>query len=127
MWDTPGLGDPFGDDEATVKEIAEKCKPDLLVYSLDIQGRFGKDDAIGIKLLTEAIGPQMWKHAIIALTFANTVEARGSRDDVTCLGEKISSFTLAIERFMKEKLQIPHDITTVPTGYRNYQPPGIDD
>ena len=69
----------------------------------------------------------MWKHAIIALTFANTVEARGGRDDVTCLGEKISSFTLAIERFMKENLQIPHDITIVPTGYRNYQPPGIDD
>ena len=38
MWDTPGLGDPFGDDEATVKEIAEKYKEtDLLVYCLDMR------------------------------------------------------------------------------------------
>ena len=132
VWDTPGLGDPFGDDEATAKEIAEKCKEaDLLVYCLDIRGRFATDDATAIKLLTEAVGQQMWKHAVIVLTFANTVEANHGRDAATLLREKISSWTDAIKRLMKEKLKFPHDIadniSIIPAGYCHYQPPGIDD
>ena len=132
VWDSPGLGDPFGDDEATAKEIAEKCKKtDLLVYCLDIRGRFANDDATGIKLLTEAVGQQMWKHAVFVLTFANTVEAKDGRDAVTELKEKISSWTDAITRLMKEKLKFPRDIadniSIIPAGYRHYQPPGIDD
>ena len=88
--DTPGLGDLF-DDEATAKEIAEKCKEtDLLVYCLDIQGRLSVGDATGIKLLTEALGQQMWNHAIFVLTFANTVEAKDGKDAATALRERIS-------------------------------------
>ena len=69
VWDTPGLGALF-DDEATAKEITEKCQEtDLLVYCLDIRGRLAADDATGIKLLTEALGKQMWNHAIFVLTF----------------------------------------------------------
>ena len=132
VWDTPGLGDPFGDDEATAKEIAEKCKEaDLLIYCLDIRGRFAYDDATAIKLLTEALDQQMWKHAVFVLTFANTVEAKDGRDAVTELKEKISSWTDAITRLMKEKLKFPRDIanniSVIPAGYRHYQPPGIDD
>ena len=79
VWDTPGLGDPFGDDEATVKEIAEKCKEtDLVVNCLNVQSRLANDDAIGIKLLTETVGQQMWNHAVFVLTFANEVKARWS-------------------------------------------------
>ena len=132
VWDTPGLGDPFGDDEATAKEIAEKCKEtDLLVYCLNIQGRLANDDATGIKLLTEAVGKQMWKHAVFVLTFANTIEAKDGRDAVTELKENVSSWTDAITRLMKEKLKFPHDIadnvSIIPAGYHHYQPPGIDD
>ena len=101
VWDTPGLVDPFGDDEATVKEIAEKYKEaDLLVYCLDIRGRFAHDDATGIKLLTEALGQQMWNHAIFVLTFANEVEAKYDRDAATELRDKITSWTDAIKRLM---------------------------
>ena len=132
VWDTPGLGDPFGDDEATAKEIAEKCKEaDLLVYCLDIRCRFANDDATGIKLLTEALGQQMWNHAVFALTFANEVKAKDDRDAATELRDKVSSWTDAIKRLMKEHLKFPDDIadniSIIPTGYRCYQPPGIDD
>ena len=132
VWDTPGLGDPFGDDEATAKEIAEKCKEtDLLVYCLDIRGRFANDDATGIKLLTKALNQQMWNHAIFVLTFANEVEAKDGRDAATELGIRITSWTDAIKRLMKKNLKFPHDIadniSIIPAGYRCYQPPGIDD
>ena len=132
VWDTPGLGDPFGDDEATAKEIAEKCKEtDLLVYCLDIRDRFTKDDATGIKLLTEALHPKIWKHSIFVLTFANTVEAKDGHDAVTELRAKISSWTDGITRLMKKHLEFPNDITDnitiIPAGYRHYQPPGTDD
>ena len=46
LWDTPGLGDLF-DDEATAKEITEKCQEtDLLVYCLDIRGQL----SVGVPL-----------------------------------------------------------------------------
>lgn len=126
VWDTPGLGDPFGDDEATAKEIAEKCKEtDLLVYCLDIRGRLAKDDATGIDLLSTTLQAQMWKNAIFALTFANEVP------DQATLTEKIQSWEEAIKRLMKKKLKIPNDIaddiSIVPTGYRRHQPPGCED
>ena len=130
VWDTPGLGDPFGDDKTTVKEIAEKCKEaDLLVYCLDIRGRFAHDDATGIKLLTEALNQQMWNHAVFVLTFANQVEAKDDKDAVTELKDMIRSWTDAIKHLMKN-LNIPHNIadnlSIIPAGYRRYQPPGID-
>ena len=132
VWDTPGLGDPFFDDEATAKEIAEKCQEaDLLIYCLDIRGRFANDDATEIKLLTEALGQQMWKHAVFALTFANAVGANYGCVAVTELRKRIGSWTDAITHLMKEKLKFPHDIvdniSIIPAGYRHYQPPGIDD
>ena len=132
VWDTPGLGDPFGDDRTTAKEIAEKCKEtDLLVYCLDIRGRFANDDATGIKLLTEALNQQMWNHAIFVLTFANEVIAKDGKDAVTELRDKITSWTDAIKRLMKMNLKFPHDIadhiSIIPAGYRHFQPPGIDD
>ena len=126
VWDTPGLGDPFGDDEATVKEIAEKCKEtDLLVYCLDIRGRLANDDAAGIDLLSKALQPQLWKHAIFALTYANKV------DDAKELNQRLRAWVDAIKKLMKVKLKVPHDIANdiaiVPTGYRKHQPPGYED
>ena len=131
VWDTPGLGDPFG-DEATTKEITEKCQEtDLLVYCLDIRGRLSVGDVTGIKLLTEALGKQMWNHAIFVLTFANTVEAKDGKDAATALRERISKWTDVITRLLKEHLEFPHDIadniTVIPAGYYRTQPPGIDD
>ena len=73
----------------------------------------------------------MWKHAVFALTFANTIETKDGRDAVTELREKISSWTDAITRLVKEKLKFPHDIadnvSIIPAGYHHYQPPGVDD
>ena len=103
----------------------------MLVYCLDIRGRLAADDATGIKLLTEALGKQMWNHAIFVLTFANTVEAKDGKDADTVLQEKISSWVDAITRLLKKNLNFPDDIvekiTIVSTGYRSHQPPGIDD
>ena len=132
VWDTPGLGDPFGDDEATVKEIAEKCKEtDLVVNCLNVQSRLANDDAIGIKLLTETVGQQMWNHAVFVLTFANEVKAIDGQDAATeLLKDQIKSLMDAITRLMKKNLKFPHNIadniTIIQAGYYCTQPPGID-
>ena len=48
--DTPGLADPFRDEEANLKAIAEHCSDcDLLIYCMDIRTRFTKDDARRVK------------------------------------------------------------------------------
>ena len=76
LWDTPGLSDPSTDTEQTLREITEKCrgKVDLFVYCVQMtQNRLGNDEIDSILNLTTAMGKDVWKYAIFALTFANEV------------------------------------------------------
>ena len=73
--DTPGIADPFRDEDANFKAIAEHCSDcDLLIYCMDIRVWFTKDDVMGIKRLTDLVGPQVWKNTVFALTFDNAVK-----------------------------------------------------
>jgi len=73
--DTPGLGDPFGNEEANIAAIAKHCKYcDLLIYCMDMRVRFTEDDAKGMKELTSRVGQQVWNSTVFVLTFANEVK-----------------------------------------------------
>ena len=74
IMDCPGLGDPVNDEEANLTEIAKHCADaDLLIYCMDMRGRLTIADTIGMKELTERVGPDVWKNAMFVLTFANEV------------------------------------------------------
>ena len=134
VWDTPGLGDAFGDDEQVVSEVAQKCKKtDLLLYCLDMRQRLTIDDVNGITLLTKHLGPELWKNAVFALTFANKLKKPpdSDREPVEIFKEKFTSWRDAITRLLNTKLSVPSeivdDIAIVPTGYRKCCPPDRSD
>ena len=134
VWDTPGLGDVFGDDEQVVSQVAQQCKKtDLLLYCFDIRQRLTKDDVNGITLLTKHLGPELWKNAIFALTFANEVTKPpdSDKEPIELFKEKFTSWQEAITRLLNAKLSIPSeivdDIAIVPIGYRQRCPPDRSD
>lgn len=78
--DTPGLCDDFeeeGNDYVYLQKIRSHSKQvDSMwfVSRLD-ETRVTTDERRGIKLISEAFGAEVWKHAIIVFTFANKVDA----------------------------------------------------
>lgn len=77
--DTPGLCDDFeaeGNDYKYLSLMREKVKQiDSMwfVSRLD-ETRVTSDEKRGIKLISEAFGPEVWNHAIIVFTFSNNVD-----------------------------------------------------
>ena len=74
VWDSPGLFDGKGNEREYVLQVKEKCDPDLLLYCIDMR----EGPLIGkmierMKIVTESLGQDVWKYAIIVLTFANCV------------------------------------------------------
>ncbi len=77
IWDSPGLQDGTKNEREYRDDIKKKCnKVDLLVYCIQMSDTRclpeGKDVNAMIKL-TITLGPQIWKNAIVVLTFANDV------------------------------------------------------
>ena len=133
VWDTPGLGNVFGDDEKVVTQVAHKCKEtDLLLYCLDIRQRLTKDDVSGVTQLTKQLGPEVWKNAVFALTFANNLRPPpdSDRKEVEYFSEKCTSWKEPITKLLCMNAvpdEIVKDVAIVPTGYRQYPPPDRED
>ena len=149
--DTPGLADPFRDEEANLKAIAEHCSDcDLLIYCMDMRVRLTEDDDMGIKKLTDLVGPQVWKNTVFALTFANGVKHpprssfrsnfwyyasfgyyNAERDGRLELFQRLQSeWVKRIHQTLKQQNlpdTITDDLSIVPTGYRVDNPPDCKD
>ena len=80
VWDGPGFFDGFDKNFEYVQHMRDKCRDrvDMLLYCVDMsEQRTDVDQIISeMLLLTEALGQEVWKHAIIVLTFANVVAER---------------------------------------------------
>ncbi|MBD1899294.1 50S ribosome-binding GTPase [Trichocoleus sp. DQ-A3] len=75
IFDTPGLCDGSGNDQKYIKEISQKIKnPDLMLYvnRLD-ETRITGNDQRGIKIISDALGWEIWENAVIVFTFSNNV------------------------------------------------------
>ena len=150
--DTPGFADPFRDEEANLKVIADHCSNcDLLIYCIDIRVRFSKDDEIGIKRLTDLVGPQVWNNTVFALTFANDVKHppksysfrsnfwyyasfgyyNAEKDGKLELFQRLrSEWENSIHQTLKHQNlpdTVTDDLSIVPTGYRLDNPPDRKD
>ena len=141
--DTPGLGDPFGKEEDNLVAIAERCSScDLLIYCLDMRGRFTKDDAKGIRELTSSIGSQVWKNTVFALTFANEVkpppQSSTSRfwyyvsfgyynGRLELFKRLLSEWKESICKALEGQNALTDELAIVPTGYRHSNPPDRKD
>ena len=128
LWDSPGLNDPYTDGEETLKEIKANCRGvDLFVYCIQItQSRAGQDEFDSIAELTNALGKDIWKSALIALTFANEIKP-ATADALT---NRVSLWKdVLLDAF--ERAEIPKNdatkIPVVPASYREEPLPGIED
>ena len=102
MFDTPGLADGTGNEEEYLRKIKEKATDfDVFIFCTEMTiTRLRNDDINTIKKLTAAFGPQLWEHAVVALTFANVVQPPPNKRDVSLLEyfeERIRHFKKKIQ------------------------------
>ena len=73
--DTPGLRDTSRKEEENMKKIKASCSdPDLVIFCLSMDNtRWHNDDEEAIQTVTEYLGDGIWKHSVLALTFADKV------------------------------------------------------
>lgn len=134
LCDSPGLNDPETDEEQTLKDIQNYCNDvaiDLFVYCTSLtQIRIGQDEFNSIASLTRAIGDNIWKKGLIALTFANELRPpplskesleKYFRSRVQDWGEALRN---AVVRAGVNKVDAGN-IPVVPTGYRKLALPGM--
>ena len=86
VWDSPGLQDGTGNDQVYLTMLQDKLKQhgfDLMIYCIKMDDRrFYPEDQTAIQILTTVLGEDMWKKAVIALTFANRIEDPDEKDDL---------------------------------------------
>ena len=137
IWDTPGCADVLVEEatcEANLEKIARKTQEaDLLLYCMKMCDRLTTDDTIGIKELTDRIGPEVWKNAIFVLTFANEVKPSpgDTKDKLEHFGEVFTAWQTQLRKVLTKRILLPESIVAsisiVPTGYRQTPPPDRDD
>ena len=135
--DTPGCADVFEEEatrEANLEKIAKKTQEaDLLLYCMKMCDRLTTDDVIGIEEMTKRIGPEVWKNAILVLTFANEVKPPpgDAKDKLEYFEEIFSAWQKQLRMVLAKKILLPESIvesiSIVPTGYRQTPPPDRED
>ena len=79
LFDTPGLADGYSKEEEYLRKIKKKLTGpcDVFIFCTEMNSpRFRQDDIDTIQTLTETFSPQLWEHALVALTFANKVHPK---------------------------------------------------
>ena len=124
VWDSPGLEDGTGNDETYLADIGSEITEelDLVIFCLKMdETRLNSGDRGALKRLTERFGKNIWKNALIALTFANKVEHPAREDKKAYFLENLASWRQVIQIFLRENLQLDPELVQslplVPTGY----------
>lgn len=73
IFDTPGLCDGSGNDGTYIEKIRSEIKaPDSMLYVNSLlENRITDNDKRGINIISQALGIEAWKHAVIVFTFAD--------------------------------------------------------
>lgn len=103
LFDTPGFDDIDMSNEEIIARMEDKTekKLDLLLYCVSLSGaaRVQQSDIQAIKIMTQAFSSDIWKKAMIVLTFANEFEK-----NVASAAEYKETIT-QIEESMREVLR----------------------
>ena len=124
VWDSPGLEDDRENDDLYLADITKKLtgEMDLVIFCLKMDDtRLLTGDKKSMTKLTETFGKDLWKHTVIALTFANKVEDPDGGDQEVYFMEELQDWQATIHSFFKSKLNIGPELLQslciVPTGY----------
>lgn len=129
VFDSPGLADGQGKDEEYLNKIkAQDIKFDLFLFCTEMNStRFRNDDRETMRKLTQILGQQVWKNAVVVLTFANEVHPSPTKkgNDVSekqFFNNRFLDFKKKIKEVLKE-LDVCEDtavnVPFVPAGVLN--------
>ena len=137
VWDSLGLTDDDEDDESGAgndekyaakieSEITEEVDVVILCLKMDDK-RFHREDKDTFRMLTENFGKELWKNAVITLTFANKVEDPDGGDRKDYFEQDLANWREAIHLFLSNTLKLDPELMQslpiVPTGY--YRPVSV--
>ena len=132
VWDSRGLQDGTNNEELHLKDLQRRNDQhgfDVFIYCLKMDdSRFYSEDKNAIRKLTARFGPQnLWKNAVVALTFANRIEDPDDGDELEYFKGAISEWQKAINDILME-LHVDHHVRSalsiVPAGnYRKLRLP----
>ncbi|XP_022809669.1 translocase of chloroplast 34, chloroplastic-like [Stylophora pistillata] len=125
VWDSPGLQDGEEKDDLYLADVQQRTKEiDVIIYCLRMDdARFYPADKRAIKNLTGVFGKQLWKHTVIALTFANEVQDPFDKDQQSYFMSRYALWRDTINSFFTTELNIgTHELPRmVPTGHHRQQ------
>jgi predicted GTPase len=80
IFDSPGFGDLDIEDDDIIAMMEHETEKnlDVVFYCISLSGpcRVQREDAQAIKIMTRAFSANIWRRAVIVLTFANELEAK---------------------------------------------------
>jgi energy-coupling factor transporter ATP-binding protein EcfA2 len=138
VWDSPGLQDGTTEESKYLDNIRRNCKGniDLFLYCIDMSAtRFvsGNPDIKAMWQLTNTLGQNMWKNALIVLTFANVyiLQVEDDFDNPEELRknflDEVESWRDVIHQAMQEEVgldpELVKNVAVVPAG--DYNTPEI--
>lgn len=81
VYDTPGLCDGKDKDEMYLQMMKKVKEVDRFWYVTRLDDhRVSKDEQLGMQALTQDLGPDIWKHAVIVFTHAGNARQAFSQD-----------------------------------------------
>ena len=123
--DTPGFGDLDMEDEDTLQNaIHEGGQIDLVLFCLKINEQLDKQAITEIKTITHVLGEDVWKKAVLVLTFANELKFN-TPDKEKEFKDKLNEWERELKKRMKKIIdpEIVEKIPFVPAGYKEPQLP----
>ncbi len=132
IFDSPGLEDGSGKEEAYLDELYEKCQDvDLVIFALRYSdNRFvpGNPDALTMIKLTDKFGVSVWNKAIVVITCCNQVEVQNPQLMGKLASEKkaffeklLADYKNIIHSTLIKDAQVPDlvvlDVKVVPAGH----------
>lgn len=114
LFDSPGFGDVDIKDETTIAMMEDKTenKLDMVFYCIGLNGsaRVQQGDVQAIKKVTGVFTENIWKNAVIVLTFANVFEERVA--NVEEYTATISRITEKVRQVLRNDARVSEDIVT---------------
>ena len=100
VWDSPGLQN--GNEQLYLEDVREKVHElDLMIYCIKMDDkRFHEDDKGAIRTLTREFGKNLWKSAVIALTFANKIDDPDGGDEREYFSRDLKFWQDEIDKFL---------------------------
>lgn len=110
VWDSPGLQDRTVQDEDLYLEEVKQCGFDAMIYCcrMDIK-RLTEEDTKAMRTLARVFGKEVWKKAVVALTFANLIEDPDGGDEKAYFEGELNHWKDAIYGFLRDDPELQLD------------------